>query len=100
MSFLILCDSCTDFTKDMEGDSHFVRIPLTLHVDDEDIIDDETFDQKSFLKKVAESSGCPKSSCPSPEKYIEYFDQADDIYIVTLSCHLSGSNNSKGLHHR
>ena len=55
MSYLILCDSCTDFTKDMEADSHFVRIPLTLHVDNEDIIDDETFDQKSFLKKVAES---------------------------------------------
>lgn len=52
MSYLILCDSCTDFTKDMEADSHFVRIPLTLHVDDEDIIDDETFDQKSFLKKL------------------------------------------------
>lgn len=97
MSYLILCDSCTDFTKDMEADSHFVRIPLTLHVDDEDIIDDETFDQKSFLKKVAESSDCPKSSCPSPEKYIEYFDQADDIYIVTLSCHLSGSYNSAEL---
>lgn len=97
MSYLILCDSCTDFSKDMEADSHYVRIPLTLHVDDEDIIDDETFDQKSFLKKVAASSDCPKSSCPSPEKYMEYFNQADDIYIVTLSCHLSGSYNSAEL---
>jgi DegV family protein with EDD domain len=97
MSYLILCDSCTDFSKEMEADSHFVRIPLTLHVNNEDIIDDETFDQKAFLKKVAESSDCPKSSCPSPEKYMEYFDQADDIYIVTLSCHLSGSYNSAEL---
>lgn len=97
MSYLILCDSCTDFTREMEHDTHFVRIPLTLHVGTEDIIDDETFDQKSFLKKVAEYPECPKSSCPGPEKYMEYFEQADDIYIVTLSSHLSGSYNSAEL---
>ncbi|MDD7403932.1 MAG: DegV family protein [Butyribacter sp.] len=97
MSYLILCDSCTDFSEEMEQDSHFVRIPLTLHVGDSDIVDDETFDQQSFLKKVAECPECPKSSCPSPEKFMEYFDQADDIYIVTLSSHLSGSYNSAEL---
>lgn len=97
MSYLILCDSCTDFTPAMEQDSHFIRIPLTLHVGDQDIIDDETFDQQDFLRRVSETPDCPKSSCPSPEKYIEYFDQADDIYIVTLSSHLSGSFNSAEL---
>lgn len=97
MSYLILCDSCTDFTKDMEKDSHFVRIPLTLHVGDIDIIDDETFNQKDFLERVANTPDCPKSSCPSPEKYMEYFDKADDIYIVTLSSKLSGSHNSAEL---
>lgn len=97
MSYLILCDSCTDFTNAMEQDSHFVRIPLTLHVDDTDIVDDETFDQADFIKRVTDCTECPKSSCPSPEKFLEYFEQADDIYIVTLSCHLSGSFNSAEL---
>ena len=97
MSYLILCDSCTDFTPAMETDPHFIRIPLMLHVGGEDIIDDETFDQQSFLKKVMECTDCPKSSCPSPEKYLEYFDKADDIYIVTLSANLSGSCNSAEL---
>lgn len=97
MSYLILCDSCTDFTSEMEANPHFVRIPLTLHVGEDDIIDDETFDQQAFLKKVAAYPECPKSSCPSPEKFMEYFEQADDIYIVTLSCHLSGSYNSAEL---
>lgn len=97
MSYLILCDSCTDFSAQMEQDEHFVRIPLTLHIGEEDIVDDETFDQSSFLKKVAAYPECPKSSCPGPDKYMEYFDKADDIYIVTLSCHLSGSFNSAQL---
>lgn len=97
MSYLILCDSCTDFTDEMEKDPHFVRIPLTLHVGKEDIIDDETFDQASFLKKVADYPDASKSSCPSPEKFMNYFEKADEIYIVTLSCHLSGSFNSAEL---
>lgn len=97
MSYLILCDSCADFTDKMKADSHFIRIPLTLHIGEEDIIDDETFDQKAFLEKVSAYPECPKSSCPSPEKYMEYFEQADDIYIVTLSTHLSGSYNSAEL---
>lgn len=97
MSYLILCDSCTDFTDTMEKDPHFVRIPLTLHIGEQDIVDDETFDQKDFLARVAAYPECPKSSCPSPEKYMEYFDQADDIYIITLSGHLSGSYNSAEL---
>ncbi len=97
MPYLILCDSCTDFTEKMEQDSHFIRIPLTLHVGEEDIVDDETFDQKYFLNKVASEPECPKSSCPSPEKYMEYFGQADNIYIVTLSSQLSGSYNSAEL---
>lgn len=97
MSYLILCDSCTDFTDAMEKDPYFVRIPLTLHVGEEDIIDDETFDQASFLKKVAEYPDASKSSCPSPEKFMDYFEKADEIYIVTLSSHLSGSFNSAEL---
>lgn len=97
MSYLILCDSCTDFTDEMEKDPHFVRIPLTLHIGEEDIIDDETFDQASFLKKVAEYPDASKSSCPSPEKFMDYFEKADEIYIVTLSSHLSGSFNSAEL---
>lgn len=94
MSYLILCDSCTDLTEQIRCDEHYRLIPLTLHIGDEDIVDDETFDQKEFLKKMTACPTCPRSSCPSPERYIEYFPQADDIYIVTLSSHLSGSYNS------
>ena len=61
----------------------------------ESIIDDETFDQKDFLKKVAACPECPKSACPSPERYMKAYEcEADHIYAVTLSSELSGSYNS------
>ena len=59
------------------------------------IQDDENFDQAEFLKKVAESPQCPRSACPSPEKFREaYCTEAEHVYAITLSSHLSGSYNS------
>jgi DegV family protein with EDD domain len=58
-------------------------------------VDDETFDQREFLKRVAESPNCPRSACPSPELYKEFFERDfDHVYAVTLSAALSGSYNS------
>lgn len=64
MSYLILCDSCTDFTEDMKQDPHFAHIPLTIHIGDYDIIDDDTFDQQDFLRRIDAYPECAKSSCP------------------------------------
>ena len=97
MSYLIVCDSCTDFTPELRKDTHYKSVALTLHIGDYDVIDDETFDQKDFLKRISEYPECPKSSCPSPESFQQHFDAADDIYVVTLSSHLSGSYNSAEL---
>ena len=95
MSYKIVIDSCGELPAAYKEDARFESVPLTLIVDDEDIVDDDTFDQKSFLAKVAASPNCPKSSCPSPEAYMEAFQgDADHIYVVTLSKELSGSYNS------
>ena len=71
MSYKIIGDSCTDLTKEMREDGHIQIVPLTLTVGTEDIVDDESFDQAGFLKKMKECSECPKSACPSPEAYMD-----------------------------
>ena len=98
MKYKIVVDSCCDLPKDLAKDEHFSFVPLTLMVDDFSIIDDETFDQADFLKKVRESKHCPKSACPSPERYMnEFMGENVDVYVVTLSAELSGSYNSAQL---
>lgn len=94
MKFRIIGDSCCDFTKEDLAKEYFVSVPLTLTVGDVDIIDDENFNQEYFLKLMSDCETCPKSACPSPDAYIDKFQDADDIYIVTLSSKLSGSFNS------
>ena len=95
MKYKIVVDSCCELPEELANDSRFERVPLGLEVGDEYMLDDESFDQAEFLRKVAASPTCPKSSCPSPERYMEaYNTEAEHVYVVTLSSHLSGSYNS------
>ena len=98
MSYKIVVDSCCELPEKYKKDSRFQSIPLGLEVGDYQILDDENFNQKEFLVKVAACPTCPKSNCPSPELFREaYHDEAEEIYVVTLSSHLSGSYNSAEL---
>ena len=98
MSFKIVLDSCGEMTEEMKRDPRFASAALVLEVGGESIVDDETFNQSEFLRKVAACPECPKSSCPSPEQYMKEFDcDAEHIYAVTLSAELSGSYNSAQL---
>lgn len=98
MSYKIVVDSCCELPEQYKKDSRFQSIPLGLEVGDYQILDDENFNQKEFLQKVAACPTCPKSNCPSPELFREaYHDEAEEIYVVTLSSHLSGSYNSAEL---
>ena len=95
MSYKIIIDSCGELSDEMKQSGVFENVPLTLVVDEYTIVDDASFDQADFLKKVAESANCPKSSCPSPGTYRNAYDcDADHVYAVTLSAKLSGSYNS------
>lgn len=95
MNYKVVVDSCGELTEEMKKDERFASVPLTLEIEGESIIDDATFDQAEFLKKIAASPNCPKSACPSPELFRKEFDcDVPHIYAVTLSSELSGSYNS------
>jgi len=95
LSYKIVIDSCGEFLEQWKTDDRFESVPLVLTVGGENIVDDETFDQAEFLKKVAACEECPKSACPSPERYMKAFEcDAERIYAITLSSELSGSYNS------
>ncbi len=98
MSYKIIVDSCGELTDEIKKSGHYKTASLSMQVDGTEVVDDETFDQARFLKLVAESPQCPKSSCPSPEEYMSLYScGADRIYVVTLSSELSGSYNSAEL---
>lgn len=95
MGYKIIGDSCLDLTTELKKDPRFQMVPLTLQIDDTVVIDDETFDQKRFIELVKASPNCPKTACPSPEAFKTAYEcEAEDVFVITLSSHLSGSYNS------
>ena len=95
MRYKIIGYSCLDLTKEMRKDPCYSMIPLTLMVGERHFVDDETFDQKEFIKVVKEYPECPKSACPSPEMFKEaYCCEEENVFVITLSAALSGSYNS------
>lgn len=96
MSFRIIVDSCCDLTSAHFLQGPFTRVPLTISLGGEDIVDDDTFDQTHLLLLMRENEQPPKTACPSPAQYLDAFEAAgdSDIYVVTLSALLSGSHNA------
>ena len=94
MSYKIIGDSCTDLTEEMKRERMVSLVPLTLTIEGEEFVDDETFNQQEFISKMKASPECPKSACPSPERYMKEFEGQEECYVITLSSRLSGSYNS------
>lgn len=92
--YKIIGDSCTDLNLEMMQSGNFVKVPLTIEVGSDTIVDDETFDQKDLLEKMAAYHDAPKTACPSPAQYLAEFEDDKDNYVVTLTARLSGSYNA------
>ena len=93
-NYKIIGDSCTDLTVEMMQSGSFVKVPLSIEVGPDTIIDDESFDQKLLLDKMAAWHDAPKTACPSPAQYLAQFEEGKDNYVVTLTGRLSGSYNA------
>ena len=64
MSYKVVIDSCGELLDEWKQDPRFESVALTLSVDGVNIIDDETFDQADFLKRVAAVPGMSEICMP------------------------------------
>ncbi len=95
MSFRVVVDSCCEIPEPLRGDNRIISVALGLQVGERFFVDDETLVQSELLEHIAAYEGCPKSSCPSPEAFMEAFRcDAERVYVITLSDKLSGSYNA------
>lgn len=93
-TYKIIGDSCTDVTAEMMKGRDYTRVPLTIEVGPDVIVDDESFDQRLLLGKMAAWHDAPKTACPSPAQYLAQFEEGKDNYVITLTAKLSGSYNA------
>ncbi len=94
MTYRLICDSCTDLPTELRADPCIRKVPLTIQVGAETVVDGEDFRQGELLQKMRAWPDAPKTACPSPSMYLEQFLDGGDNYVITLSGQLSGSYNA------
>jgi DegV family protein with EDD domain len=94
--YKIVVDSSANLTEDYIKDPSigFAVVPLTIRIDGKDYIDDANGDKEGMLKALDNTKERPSTSCPSPLKFAEAFQDAEFVICITISSKMSGSFNS------
>lgn len=96
MKYKIVVDSSSDLTNDYIKDENigFEVVPLTIHVDEKDYIDNEELNIDKMLEAMHSSKNKSKSSCPSCGYFAKSYEEADNVVCITMTSKLSGTYNS------
>ena len=87
-----IADSACDL-KDFP-DICFETVPLTLSTDSRTIVDSPDLDIHETLDYFYGHHGRSYTACPSTQAWIDSFEGADELYVVTITSGLSGTWNS------
>lgn len=90
----IIVDSCCDLNRDLIEEFNIDVVPLTIEFGDCIYRDDENLDMDAFLNNMRNTKERIRTSCPSPNDFMEKFKGPDSTFVVTLSSALSGTNRS------
>lgn len=94
MKLKIIADSSCDLSDDMKREMNIEIVPLTLRLEDREYVDNESLDVKEYVKDMNECKTPPKTSCPSPQNFMNSYKGEESVFVVTLSSKLSGTYNS------
>ena len=94
MEYRLVTDSCCELIPELREDLKAESVPMTLEIDGETFIDDESIDLPRFLAAIRASKNVAKSACPSPEMFAEKFRLSKECFGLTITSKLSGSYNS------
>ena len=87
----IVTDSSCDLNKDIVEKYNIEIVPLNVAFGD-DIYTDGEIEKDEFYKMMANSPVLPKTSCPSPERFMRSYEgKEDEILVITLASKLSGT---------
>lgn len=96
MKWNIVTDSSCDLhpLAGQTGDVQISSVPFIISVGDKDFVDDSKLDTAAMLKAMEQCPQASHTSCPSPQGWVEQFEQAEQSIAFTISAELSGSFSS------
>lgn len=91
MKFKVIADSCCDLNQEIKNKMEIKLVPLTIHIGDKIYTDDENLDVKELLSVMKSSEAAPQTASPSPGDFMREYEEAENIFVVTLSSMLSST---------
>ena len=91
MSFLIVADSSANILS--LTDPSYKTVPMKI-VADQEYVDVPGLDVAAMVENLKKYSGKSGSSCPNVGEWLEAFGEAEEIFGITITKHLSGSYNA------
>ena len=88
----IVSDSSADMLK-FEG-VDFKSVPMSISTSERTFSDDELLDTGELLDYMEKYNGRSFTACPGTQAWLDAFEGADTIFVVTLTSALSGTYNS------
>lgn len=91
----ILVDSSSDYCQEEIREKGLVFVPIQIELAGKEYLDGIDLDKNSFFEMLEESGEFPLTSQPSPQVFLDIFqevkEQGDDLICILLSSHLSGT---------
>ena len=96
MKWNIVTDSSCDLKQFAPEDERitFSKVPFVIRAADAEFIDDEHLSVEQMVAALSAIPEAGRTSCPSPETWLEKFQAEGNVIAVTISSNLSGSYNS------
>ena len=92
MKYKIITDSSSDLLS--LQDVPFATVPLKVQTAEIEFVDTVDTDVDEMLAYLASYRGRSKSACPNTQEWLEAFEDAENVFCVTITSGLSGSYNA------
>lgn len=87
----ILVDGSTDLPKEALEKYGIGIVPLNVAFGAESFVGGVDIDCPTFYGRMKLEKDLPKTSCPSPEKFIDAYGEEGDVLVFTITANLSGT---------
>ena len=72
----------------------FASVPLKIIAAENEFVDNETLDLDEMYRFFDKYKGRSQTSCPNASDWLESFEDAEDVFCITITSGLSGSYNT------
>lgn len=92
MNTRIVADSSCDLWE-VDG-VDFASVAMTISTEEKTFVDNKELNIRGMLDYLASYKDRSRTACPDIDSWLDAFDGADELYVVTLTSGLSGTYNS------